>query len=88
MEASTPRAASAAVIKLFAGMDGVDPTLLKAIETGTYVVDPRAIADAIVRRHQNLEEARRLSVLVTGHLDYPSVGRTQFDEPSAGMDVA
>jgi hypothetical protein len=88
MEASSPRAASAVVIKLFTNMDGVDPKMLQAIETGTYVVDPHAVADAILRRRQNLEEARRLSVLVTGQSDNASIWRAQFDEPSAGMDVA
>ena len=88
MEASAPRAASAAVIKLFTRLDGMDPTLVKAIEAGTYVVDPHAVAEAILRRRANLEEARRLSVLVTGQRDQPAVGRTEFDEPSAGVDVA
>jgi hypothetical protein len=88
MEASTPRAASAAVIQMFTNMDGVDPKLLEAIETGTYVVDPRAVADAIVRRQRDLAEARRLSMLVTGQFDDRSVGCSQFDEPSAGADVA
>jgi hypothetical protein len=88
MEASAPRAASAAVIRLFATMDGVDPALLKALETGTYVVDPSAVAEAIVRRHEQLAEARRLAVLVAAHLDYPSGGVVQLDEPSAGADVA
>jgi hypothetical protein len=31
-------------------MDGVDPQLVQAVREGTYVVDPRAVADAIVRR--------------------------------------
>jgi hypothetical protein len=88
MEASAPRAASAAVIKLFSTMDGVAPTLLAAIENGTYVVDPRAVAEAILRRQQDLADARRLSVLVAAQLDYPSAGSLQLDEPSAGADVA
>ena len=33
-------------------MDGVDPQLVQAVRAGTYVVDPRAVADAIVRREQ------------------------------------
>jgi hypothetical protein len=37
-------------------MDGVDPQLVQAVREGTYVVDPRAVADAIVRR-----EGRRLA---------------------------
>jgi hypothetical protein len=33
-------------------MDGVDPQLVQAVREGTYVVDPRAVADAIVRRQR------------------------------------
>ncbi len=75
MEASPPRAATAAVIRLFASMENVDPALLKAVEQGTYVVDPFAVADAIVRRREALEEARRLSaMLVAPELDEPAAG--------------
>jgi hypothetical protein len=88
MKASAPRAASAAVIKLLSRLDGVDPTLAAAIQTGTYVVDPHAVAEAIMRRKQNLEEARRLSVLVAAQLHHPAVRRAELDEPSAGLDVA
>ena len=89
MEASAPRAASAAVIRLFATMDGVDPALLKALEEGTYVVDPRAVADAIVRRHEQLAEVRRLSaVLVAAQVDDAAVGGTQPGDSAAGADVA
>jgi hypothetical protein len=88
MEPSPPRAATAAVIRLFATMDGVDPALLKALEQGTYVVDPLAVADAIVRRHEELAEARRLShVLVSAQIHEPPVGRPECG-PSAGADVA
>jgi hypothetical protein len=88
MEASRPRAATAAVIRLFATMDGVDPTLRNALEQGTYVVDPRAVAEAIVRRHQDLAEARRLSrVLVSAQIDAPAIGGEEQD-PAAGADVA
>jgi hypothetical protein len=80
--------ASAAVIKLFTNMDDVDPKMLQAIENGTYVVDPHAVAEAILRRRQNLTEARRLSMLITGQRDHPSVWRPELDDPSAGMDVA
>jgi hypothetical protein len=89
LEASAPRAASAAVIRLFATMDHVDPTLLKALEEGTYVVDPRAVAEAIVRRHEQLAEARRLSaVLVASQVDDSAVGGVQQGNGSAGADVA
>jgi hypothetical protein len=89
MEASPPRAAPAAVIRLFATMDHVDPTLLKALEEGTYVVDPRAVADAIFRRHEQLAEARRLTaVLVAAQVDDPAPGVAQQGNGSAGLDVA
>jgi hypothetical protein len=88
MEASAPRAASAAVIRLFATMDGVDPILLQALEQGTYVVDSRAVAEAIMRRHERMVEVRRLAVLVAAQLDARAVGGAQLDEPSAGADVA
>jgi hypothetical protein len=87
MEASGSRAATAAVIRLFTTMDGVDPTLLKALEEGTYVVDPRAVAEAVVRRHEQLAEARRLAVLVAAQIDDPAAWLAQCD-PAAGEDVA
>ena len=89
MEASPRRADTAAVIRLFATMDGVDPALLKALEEGTYVIDPHAVADAILRRREQLAEARRLSrVLVATQLDGPAVPGTDLDDPAAGADVA
>jgi hypothetical protein len=33
-------------------MDGLDPQLVQAVRQGTYVVDPHAVADAILRRDQ------------------------------------
>jgi hypothetical protein len=75
MEASPARAATAAVITLFASMDNVDPALLDALKQGTYVVDPHAVADAILRRHESLADAQRLSaMLVAPELDEPSAG--------------
>jgi hypothetical protein len=32
----------------------MDPELVKAVRDGTYVVDPRAVADAIFRRERGL----------------------------------
>jgi hypothetical protein len=89
MEASAPRAASAAVIRLFATMDNLDPALRKALEEGTYVVDPHAVADAILRRHEQLAEARRLSaVLVAAQVDDAAVAGPQQGDSAAGADVA
>ena len=88
MEASQPRAASAAVIRLLTTMSCIDPTLAQAIANGTYVVDPAAVADAIVRRHSDLADARRLSeVLVAGQRDERSSGIAQGNS-GAGADVA
>ena len=88
MEASQPRAASAAVIRLLSKMDGIDPTLAQAIAQGTYVVDPAAVADAILRRHSDLAHVRELSeVLVAAQLDDIAPGVPQ-SHPGAGADVA
>jgi hypothetical protein len=74
---------------LFSTMDNVDPALVKALDEGTYVVDPHAVAEAILRRHERLAEARRLSaVLVAAQVDDPAVGGAQPREGSAGADVA
>jgi hypothetical protein len=89
MEASAPRARPGAVIRLFATMDGVDPALLKALDEGTYVVDPHAVAEAMMLRREQLAEARRLSkVLVAAQVDEAAAGRTDLGEPAAGADVA
>ena len=89
MEASPRRADTAAVIRLFATMDGVDPALLKAFDEGTYVVDPHAVAEAMLRRREQLAEARRLTkVLVAAQVDDDAVGPEDLDDPAAGADVA
>jgi hypothetical protein len=89
MKASAPRADGAAVIRLFSTMDGVDPALIEALENGTYVVDPHAVAEAMLRRREELAEARRLSkVLVAAEVDEAAADRTDLDEPAAGADVA
>ena len=76
-------------LRLFPTMDGVDPALLKALEEGTYVVDPHAVAEAMLRRREQLAEARRLSkVLVAGQVDERAIGPADLDEPAAGADVA
>jgi hypothetical protein len=89
MDASPTRATSAAVIRLFGTMDNVDPALLKAVEEGSYFVDPFAVADAILRRHEQLAEVRRLSaMLVPAQVDDGPVRGVQAGNGSAGMDVA
>jgi hypothetical protein len=88
MRPSAPRAATPAVIRLFATMDGIDPTLLKALKHGTYVVDPHAVAGAIVRRHEQVGEVRRLSwMLVSGERGELAAGEAECDS-AAGADVA
>ena len=89
MKANATRARPAAVIRLFATMDGVDPALLRALEEGTYVVDPHAVAKAMLRRREQLAEARRLSeMLVAAQVDEGAIGGPDLDEPAAGADVA
>ena len=88
MEASAARADARAVIRLLSTMDGVDPTLLQAIENGTYVVDPHAVAEAMLRRRERIAEARRLAVLVAAQVHDAAVGGMDLDSPAAGADVA
>ena len=40
-------------------MEGIDPQLVQAVRDGSYVVDPYAVADAIIRR-----DRRRLAVVL------------------------
>jgi Anti-sigma-28 factor, FlgM len=48
----------------------VDPELRRRIAEGEYVVDPRAVADAMLRRSADRADARRLSrMLVSGEVD-------------------
>jgi hypothetical protein len=88
MEASPSRASAAGMVRLVVAMDGVDPALVKALAQGTYVVDPRAVADAIIRRNEDIAEARSLSrVLVAAQLDRQAIVPAD-DEPAADADVA
>ena len=59
----------------------VDPDLKRRVANGTYVVDPHAVAEAMLRRRADRDQARRLSrMLVSGELHRPAVGP---DEPRA-----
>ncbi len=51
MSGVDPRAPRAAV-RVVRTMSGVDPELVRAVREGTYSVDPRAVAEAMFRRHQ------------------------------------
>ena len=59
-------------------MEGLDPQLVQAVRDGSYVVDPHAVADAILRR-----ERRHLAgVLEALEGDSPPV-RVDEDDPGA-----
>jgi hypothetical protein len=63
----------------------IDPELRRRVQSGEYTVDPRAVAEAMLRRRDDLAAARRLSwVLVAGELDGISF---RPDEPEAGAGV-
>jgi hypothetical protein len=56
-------------------MDRVDPELVKAVREGTYVVDPRLVAGAILQRREQRSEAQRLAgMLEAGEQDGGSIG--------------
>ena len=64
-------------------MEGVDPQLVQAVRQGTYVVDPAAVAEAILRR-----ERRRLAdVLEAVQLD-DLPARVAEDDPGTRPDAA
>lgn len=66
----------------------VDPTLAKAVAEGTYVIDPRAVAEAIVRREARRSEALRISeVLEAVERDTLACGVDEV-EPRPGTDLA
>ena len=74
--------------KVVLPMHGVDPDLVRAVREGTYVVDPRLVADAIVRRHGERREAVRLAgVLEALERDGRAVGGAE-DDAGAGSDGA
>ena len=64
----------------------VDPALRRRIEEGTYVVDARAVAEAMMRRTADRADARRLSrMLVSGEVDRLAGGPDQ-PHPGTGRD--
>jgi hypothetical protein len=69
-------------------MSGIDPALRQSVLEGTYVVDPEAVAGAIVGRLSDVRTARRLSrVLVARERDASSV-RPEERKPLTGPDNA
>jgi hypothetical protein len=64
-------------------MEGIDPQLVQAVREGSYVVDPRAVAGAIMRR----ERKRLAGVLEALECDAPPV-LAEEDEPGTFPDAA
>jgi hypothetical protein len=74
--------------KVVLPMERVDPDLVKAVREGTYVVDPRLVAEAILRRGERRAEAARLAaVLEARERNGGAVGGPE-DDPGARADVA
>ena len=66
--------------KVALAMDGVDPELVEAVRQGTYAVDPRLVAGAILERHARRAEADRLTdVLEALERDGRAVGGAEDD---------
>jgi hypothetical protein len=64
-------------------MEGVDPQVVQAVRDGKYVIDPRAVADAILRR-----SGPQLSrVLETLEHD-AATGGVNEDDPGTFPDAA
>jgi hypothetical protein len=66
--------------------NGIDPELMRRVAAGEYVVDPHAVADAMLRRSAERHEARRLlRMLEAREGDRPSV-RSDKPQPGPGGD--
>jgi hypothetical protein len=63
----------------------IDPTLIERVRSGAYVVDPKAVAGAIVERRR---AARRLSRMLVAGEGHRAAGRVTEDGPLAGGDAA
>jgi hypothetical protein len=65
--------------------DRIDPELRRRVRAGEYVVDPHAVAEAMLRRRDDRATARRLSrVLVAGQLDRLAAPADEPDARSGG----
>jgi hypothetical protein len=74
--------------KVVLPMERVDPELVNAVRNGTYVVDAHLVADAILRRHERVAEARRLAgVLEALERDGRTAGGAE-DDAGPGFDFA
>jgi hypothetical protein len=76
------------MFRMIVVLNGVDPQLARALADGTYVVDPRAVADAMLQRENDRAEARRLSrVLVAAKRDRAPFPVKEL-EPGSGSDLS
>ena len=66
----------------------VDPALARALAAGTYVVDARAVADAIMRRGHERDDARRLLLVLEAAKRDGRAGGVPQHEPGADPDLA
>lgn len=68
-------------------MNGVDPQLLKSVREGTYVVDPHAVAGAILQRHEDRREAGRLAAVLEALERDDLAGRGPQSDSGSGTDL-
>jgi hypothetical protein len=64
----------------------VDPELRRRIAAGEYVVDPHAVADAILRRGAERREAERLSRMLVAREGDLLSSRPEQPQPRTGRD--
>jgi hypothetical protein len=64
-------------------MEGVDPQLVHAVRQGTYVVDPHAVAEAIMRRRR-----RRLTAVLKALENDDASGCIPEDDSGTCPDAA
>lgn len=68
-------------------MNGVDPQLLKSVREGTYVVDPHAVAGAILKRHEDWREAGRLARVLEALERDDLAGNASQRDAGSGADL-
>jgi len=69
-------------------MDRVDPHLVNAVREGTYIVDPYAVAGAMLQRSERYAEADRLATMLeAGEVDGLTRGGPDLDSGTRG-DIA
>ncbi|HEX8076107.1 MAG TPA: hypothetical protein VF545_14120 [Thermoleophilaceae bacterium] len=65
---------------------GIDPELMRRVAAGEYVVDPHAVADAIVRRSVERREARRFLGMLEARQGHGLSVRPDQPQPGPGRD--